>query len=344
MTPRTILVRGPNWVGDCVLSVPAIKAVRAHFPEAKITLLVRPWVAGLFHSATFIDNLWTQEKAKGIRNWIRTTREIKERHFDLAILLPNSFESALMVWTAGIPKRVGYQTDGRRLFLTNAVKPSSIKQHQYRYYLRLVTESFGPKAEDDLRIQSTMKEKENARKLLAQAGIRPEKSFMVVNPGAAFGGAKRWQEARFATVADKLAKELDFGVAIIGSESERAIGEKVYAHMETKAAVLSGKTSLETLVGLLSEASLIVTNDSGPMHIAAALGTPTVAVFGSTDSEVTSPVGPKTSVVRNPVDCSPCMLRECPIDHRCMEGVTVAKVYSSAMELINTIAETPKRA
>ena len=131
MTPRTILVRGPNWVGDCVLSVPAIKAVRAHFPEAKITLLVRPWVAGLFHSATFIDNLWTQEKAKNIRNWIRTTREIKERHFDLAILLPNSFESAFMVWTAGIPKRVGYQTDGRRLFLTNAVKPSSIKQHTF---------------------------------------------------------------------------------------------------------------------------------------------------------------------------------------------------------------------
>jgi len=334
MQPQKILIRGPNWIGDCVLSVPAIKAVRSRFPEAEITLLVRPWVAGLFRSATFIDNVWSKGKAGGPREWIRTTKEIRAKHFDLAVLLPNSFESALTVWVAGIPERVGYRTDGRGLLLTRSVRPAAARQHQYRYYLRLVSETFSTTVEPELRIKATKDETADARRLLEQAGIGADKSFLIVNPGAAFGGAKRWYEDRFAAVADRLANELDLAVAIIGSESERAIGESVRDHMKREAVVLSGQTNLGTLVGLLAEASLMVTNDSGPMHIAAALGTSTVAVFGSTDAEVTCPVGPKTSIVRQAVDCSPCMLRECPIDHRCMDAVTVEKVCSSAISLV----------
>ena len=334
MTPRNILIRGPNWVGDCVLSVPAIKSVRSHFPDARITLLVRPWVAGLFGSASFIDNVWSKPKASGLGEWIRTAKAIRGKRFDLAVLLPNSFESALTVWAAGIPERVGYRTDGRSLLLTRSVRPASARQHQLVYYLQLVAETFGRSGEPELRINATRDETADARRLLEKEGIGAGKSFLIVNPGAAFGGAKRWHEDRFAAAADRLADELDLEVAIIGSESERTIGESVRDRMKRGAAVLSGKTRLETLVGLLAEASLIVTNDSGPMHIAAALGTPTVAIFGSTDAEITSPVGPNTSVVRHAVDCSPCMLRECPIDHRCMDGVTVAEVCSSAMALV----------
>ena len=317
-----------------MLSVPAIKAVRSHFPDAEITLLVRPWVAGLFRSATFIDKVWTKEKARGLGEWIRTAKEIRVRCFDLAVLLPNSFESALTVWAAGIPERVGYRTDGRSLLLTRSVRPSSARQHQFRYYLRLVAETFGASAAPELRINATRDDTAEARRLMEQAGIGVGERFLVVNPGAAFGGAKRWHEDRFAAVADRMADELDLAVAIIGSESERTIGESVRDRMKRRAAVLSGQTSLETLVGLLAEASLMVTNDSGPMHIGAALGTPTVAVFGSTDAGVTSPVGPNTSIVRHAVDCSPCMLRECPIDHRCMNAVTVEEVCSSAMALV----------
>ena len=338
MTPDNILIRGPNWVGDCVLSMPAIKAVRSHFPDAEVTLLVRPWVAGLFRSASFIDNVWGKPKAKGIGEWIRTAREIRRKRFDLAVLLPNSFEAALTVWAGGIPERVGYRTDGRSLLLTRSVRPSPARQHQCSYYLRLVAEAFGPSAEPELRIKASTDETTDARRLLELEGIGAARSFLVVNPGAAFGGAKRWREDRFAEVADRLADELDLSVAIIGSESERTIGERVRDRMKSGAALLSGLTSLETLVGILAEASLMVTNDSGPMHIGAALGTPTVAVFGSTDAEVTSPVGPNTSVVRHAVDCSPCMLRECPIDHRCMDAVTVSEVCSSAMALV---ARTP---
>ena len=317
-----------------MLSVPAIKAVRSHFPDARITLLVRPWVAGLFASASFIDNVWSEPKATGLGEWIRTAKAIRGKRFDLAVLLPNSFESALTVWAAGIPERVGYRTDGRSLLLSRSVRPSSARQHQLVYYLRLVSETFGTSTEPELQINATKDETAGARRLLEQEGIGAGKSFLVANPGAAFGGAKRWHEDRFAAAADRLAEELDLEVAIIGSESERTIGESVRDRMKLGAAVLSGKTSLETLVGLLAEASLIVTNDSGPMHIAAALGTPTVAVFGSTDAEITSPVGPNTSVVRHAVDCSPCMLRECPIDHRCMDAVTVAEVCSAAMALV----------
>ena len=278
-----------------MLSVPAIKAVRSHFPDAEVTLLVRPWVAGLFRSASFIDNVWSKPKAKGIGEWIRTAREIRRKRFDLAVLLPNSFEAALTVWAGGIPERVGYRTDGRSLLLTRSVRPSPARQHQCSYYLRLVAEAFGPSAEPELRIKPRRTRRPTPGGCWNSRASRRPGVFWSSTLVLPSGGAKRWREDRFAEVADRLADELDLSVAIIGSESERTIGERVRDRMKSGAALLSGLTSLETLVGILAEASLMVTNDSGPMHIGAALGTPTVAVFGSTNAEVTSPVGPNTS-------------------------------------------------
>jgi len=156
----------------------------------------------------------------------------------------------------------------------------------------------------------------------------------VLNPGAAYGSAKRWGEDRFAEAGDALASELGIDVAIIGSEKERSIAERIQGLMRSRVAVLNGKTSLETLIGVISEASLVLTNDSGPMHIAAALGVPTVAVFGPTDDVATGPYGRRTRIVREPVDCSPCMLRDCPIDHRCMTRVSPEAVANAARELL----------
>lgn len=339
--PEKILIRGPNWVGDAVLAIPAMKAVRALFPDAEITLFVRPFVAGLYAAAPFIDKVWSEAKPSSLADWIRITRDIRNRRFDMALLLPNSFESALMMLLGGVPQRVGYATEGRQWLLTNAVTAASKSSHQMQYYLYLVKvisatwRSASPRVESpSIEIEATAQERNTARRLLAREGIPIEAPFLVLSPGAAYGTAKRWHEDRFATVAETLARELGFYVAVIGSEMEQPIAARICERTVCATAILAGKTSLETLIGVLAESSLIITNDSGPMHIAAALGVPTVAIFGSTDETVTGPYGLRTRIVKHPVECSPCLLRHCPIDHRCMNGITVDEVCRAARELV----------
>ncbi len=334
MNPRKILIRAPNWIGDAVLAIPSIKVIREEFQKAEITLLVRPWVAGLFASAPFVDRVWREPRPQGLSEWSRITREIRRRQFDLALLLPNSFESALMMFLGRVPERIGYATDGRSWMLTNAVSAFE-DRHQVHYYLDLAKTICPASGQPSIEIEATQEEKDNARKLLAAEGIVQGRPFLVLNPGAAYGSAKRWHEERFAETAAILAREMELQIAIIGSEAERPIAEQIRNTISCNVAVLSGKTSLETLIGVLSESSLMITNDSGPMHVAAALGIPTVAIFGSTDETATSPVGPRSRVVKHPVECSPCLLRECPIDHRCMNLVTVEDVCRAARELIH---------
>ena len=332
---KKILIRGPNWIGDAVLAIPAMKAVRARYPDAEITLLVRPWVAGLFSSAAFIDKVWSEGKPTTLRNWMRVTRNMRDRKFDLALLFPNSFESALMTFMGRVKQRVGYATDGRSWMLTSAVATSAESQHQVQYYLDLAKTLSASADCPSIDIQATESERASARQLLEEAGIARTARFLVVNPGAAYGSAKRWDQERFADVADHLAHELALKVAIIGSDAERPIANRIRNRMTAETAVLNGKTSLQALIGVLAESSLMITNDSGPMHIAAALGIPTVAIFGSTDEKITGPYGPHTRVVKHPVECSPCLLRECPIDHRCMNVVTVDEVCRAAKELVS---------
>jgi heptosyltransferase-2 len=335
MSPAKILIRGPNWLGDAVLAIPSMKAVRKHFPQAEITLLVRPWVAGLFTSSRFIDKVWSETKPSGLKAWRRMMRDIRSRNFDLALLLPNSFEAALMMFLGGVPNRVGYATDGRRWMLTTSMAPPHDTRHQVQYYLDLVKLLAASTDPPSIAIEATAEERGNARRLLSDAGIADQERFLVLNPGAAYGSAKRWHSDRFAAVANILSVELRLRVALIGSEAERPIAEEIRKRAPA-AAVLTGKTSLETLIGVLAESSLMITNDSGPMHIGAALGVPTVAVFGSTDERVTGPYGDRTRVVKHEVECSPCLLRECPIDHRCMNGVTVEQVCNAARELLQS--------
>jgi heptosyltransferase-2 len=314
-----------------------MKAVREHFSSAEITLLVRPWVAGLFTSVPFVDKVWSEDKPTGLGDWTRITRDIRSREFDVGLLLPNSFESALMIFLGGVPQRIGYATDARRWMLTNAIHPRDGARHQVEYYLELV-KTFHTSADTaSIEIQATSEERRNARELLKAEGIPFDTPFLVLNPGAAYGSAKRWHTDRFADVADALAGELQLRVALIGSDRERPISEEIRNRMKSSAVMLTGRTSLETLIGVLAESSLMITNDSGPMHIAAALGIPTVAIFGSTDERVTGPYGPRTRIVKHPVECSPCLLRDCPIDHRCMNGVTVDDVCNAARTLIRAV-------
>jgi heptosyltransferase-2 len=313
-----------------------MKAVRQKFPEAEITLLVRPWVAGVFTSAPFIDKVWSEPRPAGLGDWIRIARNIREKLFDMALLFPNSFESAAMIFLGRVPQRIGYATDGRSWMLTQRLKPSVEKRHQIHYYLDLAKAVSAAVDHHSVEIAANAEEKSQARKLLESTGLAPDRHFLVLNPGAAYGSAKRWGEDRFAEAGDALASELGLDVAIIGSETERSIAERIRGLMRSRVVVLNGKTSLETLIGVISESSLVLTNDSGPMHIAAALGVPTVAVFGPTDDVATGPYGHRTRIVKEPVDCSPCMLRDCPIDHRCMTRVSAEAVANAARELLKT--------
>jgi heptosyltransferase-2 len=334
MSLNKILMRGPNWVGDSVLAIPAMKAIRAHYPHSEITLLVRPWVSGLFTSAGFIDHLWTEPKPSRPADWSRMTRDIRSRQFDLALLFPNSFESALMVFLARVPQRVGYARDGRGWMLTDWVWPSVHEEHQVYYYLALAKAISASVDTPSISIQATAAEKEKAWSLLMSEGVQAGSRYIVLNPGAAYGSAKRWSGQRFAEVADLLSRHFGSQIVIIGSEAERPIAEEIRRTTTCPTTVLNGKTNLEALIGVLSESLLMITNDSGPMHISAALGVPTVAIFGPTNDVATGPLGPRTRVVKHPVECSPCMLRECPIDHRCMSGVTPNDVLRAANELL----------
>jgi heptosyltransferase-2 len=317
-----------------------MKAVRDRCPEARITLLVRPWVAGLFDHAPFIDDVWTRPRP-GAASWIQTAREMRRREFDLAILLPNSFESALTAYLGGVPARAGYSTDHRGWLLNPRIDVPEPHLHQTEYYLRLIDEVLGPGDRPSIDIEASPGERRAAGALLEARGVDPARGYVVLSPGAAFGSAKRWFEDRFAEASDRLSDALGATVVIIGSAAEREVGERIRQMMASTAHNLCGETHLPTLVGLLAGASVVVTNDSGPMHMAAALGRPTVAVFGSTDATVTHPVGPRTRVVRHDVDCSPCMLRECPIDHRCMSAVTVNEVVEAALELAGAHGNEP---
>jgi heptosyltransferase-2 len=332
---KKILIRGPNWVGDSVLAIPAMKAIRNCFSDAEITLLVRPWVAGLFTSAPFIDQVWSEPKPARFADWTRMAKAIRSRDFDLGLLLPNSFESALMMFLSRVPNRIGYATDGRGWMLTNSIAPAGDGRHQVDYYLDLVKTISSSTTRPSIEIEATSAERATARTLIENLGIPPGAAFLVLNPGAAYGSAKRWLEDRFAKTAEILAEELDLRIALIGSEAERTVAEQIAAKIRRKTTVLNGMTTLETLIGVLAESSLMITNDSGPMHIAAALGIPTVAVFGSTDERVTGPSGPRTRIVKKPVECSPCLLRDCPLDHRCMNAVTVEDVCRAARELMD---------
>ena len=320
-----LLVRAPNWVGDVVLSLPALRDARRAFPGARLEVLARPWVGDLYRAVPEVDGV---RESRGPREDPAALRG----HFDGALLLPNSFATALVVWRAGIPERWGYATDGRGLLLTRRCPvPEAVRGRSQVYYYRAMLEGLGIAAEGPPDASLRCPEEWGARgaELLGEGG-----PWIGVNPGAFYGSAKRWLPERFAAAADIVARRAEAKVVLVGGPRERPLAEAIAEGMEAPVRVLCGETTLAELVGVLSRLRLLLTNDSGPMHVAAALGVPLVAVFGSTDWRETSPVGRTSRVVREHADCAPCILRECPIDHHCMTRVGVDRVASEALELL----------
>jgi heptosyltransferase-2 len=321
-----IVVRAPNWIGDVVLSLAAVRDLRANFPGATIEVLARAWVADLYRAVPEID-------AVRIAASVRADAAALRGAFDIAVILPNSFGSALPSWMAGIRERWGYSTDGRRPLLTRAPRvPAQVRGRSQVYYYRAMLAAAGLRvsAGPDVSLRCPPEWSESGDRLLAGGA---DGSWVGINSGASYGTAKRWLPERFAAVGDMLARE-GAQVALVGGPAERPVAEAIAAQMAAPARVLCGETTLPEMVGVLSHLRGLVTNDSGPMHVAAALGVPVVAVFGPTDWRETHPVGDGHRLVREPVHCSPCLLRECPIDHRCMRRVTVDRVTTEALALL----------
>jgi heptosyltransferase-2 len=323
--PERILVRAPNWVGDVVLSLPALRDVRRRFPAARLEVLAKPWVAEVYRAVPGVDAV---AESRGHSADVRSLRG----RFDLGLLLPNSFGTALVLWRAGFPERWGYATDGRGVLLTRRCRvPASVRGRSQVYYYRAMLEGLGlaVEGEPDASLACPVEWAARGRALLADDG-----PWVGINPGAFYGTAKRWLPERFAAAADLVARRVGARVAIVGGAAERPLGAAIADQLQAPTRVLCGETTLGELVGVLSHLRVLLTNDSGPMHLAAALGTPLVAVFGSTDSTETAPFSDHARIVREEVECAPCLLRECPIDHRCMTRVGVDRVASAALELV----------
>ena len=332
-----ILVRATNWVGDAVMSLPALRALRERFPGARISILAKPWVAGLYGREPFCDELIPYTAATARDKW-RAGRDLVSRRFDCAILLQNAFEAAAVAFAARIPERIGYARDGRTLLLTRPIavpRKREIPPHERFYYLELlrragILESAPVSAM--IRLEGAAAAKQSGAVLLQRAGIGD--TVIGLSPGAAYGPAKRRIPERFAETANRLAVELGASVAIFGSQSERELCEAVAASIRVPVKNFAGETSLAEFIDLAAACRVYVTNDSGAMHVASALGVPTVAVFGATNHLATGPTGPLARVVREPVECSPCLRRECPIDHRCMTRVDSDRVAQAALDLL----------
>ena len=339
--PRNILIRAPNWIGDAVMSEPALGGLRSLFPQAELTLLAKSSVAELFANDPKITRrLVYDDKGAhaGLTGKWSLAATLRRHQFEMAVLFQNAFEAAFIAWLAGIPRRYGYVTDGRAVLLTDsvAVPDQHSPIHQVEYYWNVLKPlGLGGQPSRPMLVVSPEEDRAVSARLSA-AGITPTDLIIGVNPGSTYGGAKRWLPERFAEVVRRLARQLqrDTGrhvaVVILGAKGEESLGGSIAALVDTRSAVLSGATTIRELMAVVKQCRVLLTNDTGPMHIAAACGVPVVAVFGPTDWRTTAPYGQERSIVRTPVDCAPCLLRECPIDHRCMTQVSIEQVYDAA--------------
>jgi len=334
-----LCVRATNWLGDAVMSLPAIRAIRHIFPHAHIAVVARPWVGDLYARESCIDCVIPYPAQKGLRAKREFAHRLGHERFDAAILLQNAFDAALVTWLAGIPERIGYSRDGRGWLLTRAVtvpEPGEIPRHERFYYLELLRragmmERF-PET-DAIRLDGISQAREAGAAHIASLGIAGP--AIGISPGAAYGNAKRWLPERFAEVAQAFSPVCR-AVLLFGSASEQPLCETVAAQLRSSridVRNLAGATSLREFIDLAAACRFFLTNDSGAMHVASALGVPTIAVFGATDDTTTGPTGPLARVIREHAECSPCLLRECPIDHRCMTAVTSERVAAAALQL-----------
>ena len=331
-----ILIRGTNWIGDAILTLPAVAAIRANYPQAHIAVLVKPWVADIYRLFSAVDEVIIYEnKFDTPAGVFRLARILKGRKFDAAILLQNAIEAAIIALAAGIPLRAGYDSDARGLLLTHRVHRTEEirKVHQIDYYLEMVKTlgCVSVSREMHLEIKISLFDAQN---ILRKFVTETKKTLIGIAPGATYGPAKRWLPSRFAAVVDKLDEKFFTQGILLGGKSDWEIAQEVKKLAHSELINLAGKTTLREAIYLISQCRLFISNDSGLMHIAGALNIPTIALFGSTNPVTTAPAGNKSIIVRREVSCSPCMKETCPTDFRCMKLISVEDVFAAAQNLL----------
>lgn len=352
---KKIMIRSTNWIGDAIMTTPAVSRVRELFPNASITVAARPWVLPVFSDNPCADKVTPLAQVKGPGNLLATwniARRIRQEKFDLAILFPNSFDAALTAWLAGIPQRAGYATDMRTTLLNPAVAVPQWKKdrHEIFYYLNLVDAGATqgcPGFENDLescRPELTLMVSRHAAEwtdaLFSSAGISEKDIVIGFNPGAAFGPAKCWPAENFIKLGHMLLSDAGLNpsgktwILVVGTEKEKEMGDSMVAPLGRTALNLAGSTDLSKVMAVIARIDLLVTNDSGLMHVGAALDRPLVALFGSTNPVTTGPWNRKSRIVRNELACSPCLMRKCPSDFKCMKGLLPNQVYTACMAQI----------
>jgi heptosyltransferase-2 len=326
-----ILVRGVNWVGDTVLSYPTVEQLKTLFPKSHLAILIPSYLVDLWKTFPYVDEIIPFQKKEGIGSiWedLNLSQSLKERNFDLAVILPRSFRSAFHIFLARIPIRIGYQSEGRSLFLTHGIRRTKeiLKGHRIHYYRKLVEFLGETEGLPSPKIFLREEDRRWADGVLKDLGIPEGKLLIGINPGATFGLAKCWYPDRFGKLGKRLAEKWEARILLFGKEEERPIVDEILHYLGTDGIDLTGKTGLLQLAALLERCTLLVTNDTGTMHMAAAVGSPVAALFGSTPPLATGPWGEGHVVVRRDVPCSPCWKRICPKDHRCMDLITVDEV------------------
>ncbi len=338
-----ILIRGVNWIGDAVMTLPAVRALRIAYRGASMSQLLKPSVAPLFEKDPNIDDILIyEERFRTIIGRINLANILRKQSFAKAILLQNAFDAALLAFLAGIPERIGYNRDKRGFMLTKSIQCSynDRKVHHIDYYLNLLR-SLGIKAEYSIPyIFQSIEERIAARELLSKL----ERPILGINPGAAYGSAKRWLPERFADIVKLFIRDIGGSAIIFGGKNEERVADEIQGfiisgvkdlYSELRVLNFAGKTSLRQLIGLISECDALITNDSGPMHISYAVGTPLVAIFGSTSPELTGPPEDGNIVIKGKVECSPCFKRKCPFDNiKCMQGVSVEDVFGGLKKIL----------
>lgn len=350
MTIERILIRGTNWLGDAVMTTPAMERLRASFPNAHIALLATPLTAELFQDSPLVNEVIEYRRREdGVIAFFSTVDWLRARRFDLAVLFQNAFEAALLAQLGGVKLRIGFAEQGRSMLLTNRLHRGSEhrNRHQTSDYLDIVAEcervclghDFKPAIEKPLpSLVASSAQRRAAETMLQNFGIAGRRPLVALNTGATNSRAKCWPADCFAELADRLTDELKAQIVLIGGSAELDYAEQVAGQTKRKGTInLAGKTSMTELIGLLAECDLLVSNDTGPAHVAAALGTPTLTIFGPTNEFETAPTGHRAQLIRaDNIECARCMHRDCPIDHRCMTRITPSNVFALSRQLLLT--------
>jgi lipopolysaccharide heptosyltransferase II len=342
--PGRILVVAPNWLGDAVMALPALADIRRAYAQARLIVAARPSVAPLYSMVPGVDATIVTQWRGSVTDRERLQEDVQqmlEEQVERAILFPNSFSSAWVVRRARVRDRWGYAADLRRPLLTRAVRRPRGSRHQGAYYQHLVRELGIPTGALEPVLTVPGSAVEEARSLLRTRGWEESRPMLVVAPGAAYGTAKRWLPRHFAALISRAIREAGVGVVLVGAqadaESARLVLDSTGAGERAAIVDLTGATTLQTLAGVMSLAAACVSNDSGAMHLAGAVGTPLAALFGPTREKETAPLtrhGGRSEVLINHVWCRPCMLRECPFEHQCMTGLKPERVFESVRVLM----------